>query len=190
MARLENSWCEHQGCGRAACIDRPPRQSAGCTRAAAGQTRLAHPRHEFAENHWSSRRFWLHPTSERRRRGLVSAGFSGNTSRVCQLILRRPVQVSEHTDPGPLLVPGLCAQDKYSPQFCESFATNQISESARHFEWIIWNGQGRLTAVVPDSSRLGLFCSRESPGLEKEFIYGCGDHREISENQGSRFGQT
>jgi len=33
-------------------------------------------------------------------------------------------------------------ENKYSPQFCESFATNQSSESARHSEGIIWNGQG------------------------------------------------
>src|SRR5215831_4784062 len=106
MARLENPWCEHEGCRRAAWVDRPPRQSAGRTRVAAGQARLAHPRHEFAENHWSSRRFWLHPTGKRRRRGLVSAGFSGNTSRVCQLILLGAIQVSEQTDPSPLLGPG------------------------------------------------------------------------------------
>src|SRR5215468_495441 len=106
MARLENSWCEHEGCGRAACIDRSPRQSAGCARAAAGQARLAHPRYEFAENYWSSRRFWLHPIGKRRRRGLVSAGFSGNTSRVCQLIFLRPVQVREQTEPSRLLAPG------------------------------------------------------------------------------------
>ena len=42
----------------------------------------------------------------------------------------------------------------------------------------------------PDSSRLGLFAPGDSLGLEqKEFIYGYGEHREISENQGSGFGQ-
>jgi hypothetical protein len=41
----------------------------------------------------------------------------------------------------------------------------------------------------PDSSRLGLFVPGDSLGLEKEFIYGYGKHREISENQGSGFGQ-
>jgi hypothetical protein len=43
--------------------------------------------HEFAKDNRSSRRFWMHPTGKRRRRGFVPAGVSGNTSRVCQLIL-------------------------------------------------------------------------------------------------------
>ena len=57
---------EHEGRGRAARGGRPSRQSAGRTRAVAGQARTAHPRHEFAENHRPSRRFRMHPAGERR----------------------------------------------------------------------------------------------------------------------------
>ena len=57
--------------------------------------------------------------------------------------------------------------DKHSPQFCESFATNQGSKSARHLEGITPAGwSGRADGCCLDSSRLGLFCSRVESGPE------------------------
>src|SRR5260221_7756015 len=85
MARLADFGREHERSGRIAPGSRPPRQSAGLTRAVAGQARAAYSRHEFAKNHRASRRFRMHPTGERRRRGFVPACFARNTGRLRQL---------------------------------------------------------------------------------------------------------
>jgi len=57
-------------------------------------------------------------------------------------------------------------EDKHSPQFCESFATNQDSKSARHFlggDPVGWSGPD---GCCPDCWRIGPFCSRVESGPE------------------------